>query len=1099
MGATRNTPSRRTRRILSAVLAGLLAVGGGTALALSSSQSALALNPLTNDILEGTPITHSPFLFQGTADPGDPVTVDSGGHGPDCNTVTDGLGNWTCNLVLTSSVDLTVITASRPDDGTAAQDSEGWEYPIALPLMIDETSADEVRTNGTTITGTGAWSGSTMVVTVNGVACPGAPGAGGTWSCTAPPLPDGSYPIIARQDVGGATSDPTVSTYVLDTVTTMPVIDSPYDSTLAPTNIQTSDTTPTMTGGAGSAEPFATVFVSAANFGPAPPAHPNGGTITPWCNGVADATGAWSCTGSPMTVGDFWQISVHAVDELGNVGPSPDDEFAIEILPPPAAPVVFNPQPGFGELSPFVANGTVDGVTTSVRIREGATDLCGVIIPGGGNWNCPGLALPPGPHTIDILAFDTYGTSTATTVSVVSWAQPTVTYPAPGDQTSASTIDITGTAPIGSDLSIRVDGSSFPNGCNLIPVTTTYSCSTGFLPLGPHTVDVDYTDPWGTASATVNRVVTIVPPLGPPAFTTPVIGYKSSNRSVLVSGVNEPEGSIYVREGLFNLCPPTPLPVGSFSCTTTPLSVGQHTITISQTDQYGTMSATAQRIVTILPTPNQPLSMKTFGFTFAVLGPDGTEIGEEGLGTGDQVTIVAQGVPPGTLVQTEIHSDPVKLGQMTIGQTGVMQLTTTVPPVPPGEHEIVLGASAPGYYPTTYTAPLQVHGLKVITEEEEPVKELGEPEDEKELGAPLDDTSATGSGPGGGSGGHGFEDPSVFGSSVESPFDAPAHAFALSPAGLVLSGSIAIAFLLLVGFPAELLESTIRSNYDRAFGWLARLRRRVGRMLAPVGRVLANPWVGSGLTILAAAFLLGFADPDFGPNGASVRLLLAMILAVLAINVGITAIVMRVARRAFDVSATLQPMPAALAIVALSVVVSRLAGISPGFLFGVVLGVVYARELKLRDEARLGILGAALTIAAGLIAWTGYGLVSAAASGPGFLNNLAIETLAAITLEALGTLVVALLPIEFLDGRTIFRWRKLAWLGIYAAALLVFLFVVVPLSDNWGVMSAPVFGWGTLFAVFAVVAIATWALFRRRPGARPSSPEAAARRPRARR
>ena len=32
-------------------------------------------------------------------------------------------------------------------------------------------------------------------------------------------------------------------------------------------------------------------------------------------------------------------------------------------------------------------------------------------------------------------------------------------------------------------------------------------------------------------------------------------------------------------------------------------------------------------------------------------------------------------------------------------------------------------------------------------------------------------------------------------------------------------------------------------------------------------------------------------------------------------------------------------------------------GISPGFLFGIVLGVVYARELKLRDEGRLGALG----------------------------------------------------------------------------------------------------------------------------------------------
>jgi predicted MFS family arabinose efflux permease len=59
--------------------------------------------------------------------------------------------------------------------------------------------------------------------------------------------------------------------------------------------------------------------------------------------------------------------------------------------------------------------------------------------------------------------------------------------------------------------------------------------------------------------------------------------------------------------------------------------------------------------------------------------------------------------------------------------------------------------------------------------------------------------------------------------------------------------------------------------------------------------------------------------------------------------------------------------------------------------------------------------------------------------------------------------------------------------------------VVVPLSDNWGTETAPIFGWGTLFAVFAVVAIVTWAIFRRLNSATPSSPEAAARRQRSRR
>lgn len=268
-------------------------------------------------------------------------------------------------------------------------------------------------------------------------------------------------------------------------------------------------------------------------------------------------------------------------------------------------------------------------------------------------------------------------------------------------------------------------------------------------------------------------------------------------------------------------------------------------------------------------------------------------------------------------------------------------------------------------------------------------------------------------------------------------------------------------------------------------------------MLAPVARLLANPWVGSGATILAASIMLGFADPDFGFTGASVRLVLAMIAAVVVINVGISLVVMKVAKRAFDVSAVLQPMPAALAIVGISVLVSRLAGISPGFLFGIVLGVAYARELKLRDEARLGILTVGLTIAAGLLAWVGYGVASATIAGQGFANNLLIEALAAVTLEALGTLVVALLPIEFLDGRTIFRWSKPAWLGLYAVTALIFVFVVVPLSDNWGTMSAPIFGWGTLFAVFAAVAIITWAVFRRRArvsasGVRPSSREDAA-------
>ena len=107
---------------------------------------------------------------------------------------------------------------------------------------------------------------------------------------------------------------------------------------------------------------------------------------------------------------------------------------------------------------------------------------------------------------------------------------------------------------------------------------------------------------------------------------------------------------------------------------------------------------------------------------------------------------------------------------------------------------------------------------------------------------------------------------------------------------------------------------------------------------------------------------------------------------------------------------------------------------------------------------------------------------------------MSLETLVAITLEAVGTMIIAMLPLSFLDGKTIFRWNKWAWAGIYLLTVAVFAVIVMPISNNWGAMTAPIFGWGTLFVVFAIVAFGTWAVFRFLPGRRAattSSPEGA--------
>ena len=271
----------------------------------------------------------------------------------------------------------------------------------------------------------------------------------------------------------------------------------------------------------------------------------------------------------------------------------------------------------------------------------------------------------------------------------------------------------------------------------------------------------------------------------------------------------------------------------------------------------------------------------------------------------------------------------------------------------------------------------------------------------------------------------GFDSPSTFASTLPT-----IGSFPVTPTTVAVTGGIAVAFLLLVAFPSELLEDTIRENYDRAFGWLAPVRRRVDRARGRFGGMLRNPWAGIALSVVATAVILGFSAPSFGFTGASVRLLFGMLISVAVINIGIYLLVLRLAKRSYGVTGTLRSLPGALIIVALSVLVSRLANISPGFLFGLVLAVVFTSEIKPAQRAKLVILTTGLTIAAGILAWLGYSAL-VGLHGSGFWYELALEALVAITLEAVGTLIITMLPLTFLDGKVIFRWNKWAWAGVY--------------------------------------------------------------------
>ena len=320
-----------------------------------------------------------------------------------------------------------------------------------------------------------------------------------------------------------------------------------------------------------------------------------------------------------------------------------------------------------------------------------------------------------------------------------------------------------------------------------------------------------------------------------------------------------------------------------------------------------------------------------------------------------------------------------------------------------------------------------------------------------------------------------FRDPTIFGNSLT-----PANELHVDGETLLFAGLLSALFLLLVALPVELLEGTVRENYGRAFGWLDPIRRRVKDLVARFHRQFPNPWTSSLLLVGVGAVILGFADPEFGFTGKSARLVIALAISLTVLNIAISAVVLAFGRRRFGIRNAFTPMPAALIVVALSVILSRVTGIPTAFLFGLVVSIVWSHRQTIRQSGALAFLLMSLTIVVGVGSFFVYSALHESHE-EGFWHELWLEVFAGLSLESLATLLIALLPLKILDGRRIFSWSRVAWLAVYFAALIAFVLVVTPVAHDHGFLEAPPWGWMIGFAVFAVIAVTVWALFRAFP------------------
>ena len=342
----------------------------------------------------------------------------------------------------------------------------------------------------------------------------------------------------------------------------------------------------------------------------------------------------------------------------------------------------------------------------------------------------------------------------------------------------------------------------------------------------------------------------------------------------------------------------------------------------------------------------------------------------------------------------------------------------------------------------------------------------------------------------------------------------------LAPEDVARTVGLSLLVLLLVGAPTPLFNETLELHVDEIAGWTRRLLRRgrrrgaaaddgtgagggtggdadasvsdaatgsvggrIGALAGRVGTVLRHLTTTPGGIVFytgVGAFIYSFLTPGFpAQNG-----LIVFAVTFVGLGLAMAADIIPGDRYAFRrYGAHGRPRVAiwTLILAAGCVIVSRAAGLSPGFMYGVIGTFVFGMALTTADEGKMEARGAIALLGLALGAWVlripFQPTPGVPASGPGSIVNAALVSVFVVAVE---NLVFGLIPLRFMPGQRIFDWSKRAWLVLWGAGLILFAHVLVypvtlaqpsPDPAQLGVTLVSV-------AIYGAVAIGLWVAFR---------------------
>jgi hypothetical protein len=337
---------------------------------------------------------------------------------------------------------------------------------------------------------------------------------------------------------------------------------------------------------------------------------------------------------------------------------------------------------------------------------------------------------------------------------------------------------------------------------------------------------------------------------------------------------------------------------------------------------------------------------------------------------------------------------------------------------------------------------------------------------------------------------------------IGTPFtlaSAPVVSAAAVP-GWVRSAGLAIAALLLLVLPLRLLAAALSRNrsargdrrrrasvfgrnqpraavaetsalFDSAHGAHVSTRPPAGSAVAaseghaPTSSGGQPRW-RAPLAGVAAAALVTLSSP-VDDAAAYVRLLLAVLAALAAVNAVWVLSARGIAPHLRLAVPRVLTHPGLLAVVAVTAIGSRILGLSPALLFGLVLGVALGPHAGRVRRGRIAAVQVSAVAALGVIAWLTVGLLAAPT---GAFSAFLIEFANAVALVGIGSSAIALLPVAGLAGRSIAQWSRWLWAGLTLVVYTVLFALLLPVASlvETGAGTALIMLAAFAFAAFSV-------------------------------